>query len=162
MCANTNNCLGLADDPRVVAAAKEVAGCEYPGPVSDSPPTMSVRSLVLDCPDPCALASFYSELLSARAQVDDPDWCEVHLEGENFKLAFQKVSDYRPPDWPDGLPQQAHLDLTVFDLEDASRRAVSLGATVLTSTVQEPGSAFIVHADPAGHPFCLCMDRAGI
>jgi hypothetical protein len=30
---------------------------------------------------------------------------------------------------------------------------VSLGAAVLADPVEEPGGMFIVHADPAGHPF---------
>ena len=120
--------------------------------------TIRMRSVVLDCPDPVALASFYAALLSGRASVADPDWCEVHVEGMDFKLAFQAVSSYRRPAWPDGAPQQVHLDLTVSDLHAASRHAVALGAHVLTGPVDEPGSVFIVHADPVGHPFCLCMN----
>ena len=51
---------------------------------------------------------------------------------ENFKLAFQQVALYRPPDWPDGSPQQSHLDFTVSDLRATSLHAVSLGASVLS------------------------------
>jgi predicted enzyme related to lactoylglutathione lyase len=118
-----------------------------------------MRSVVLDCPDPVALASFFSQLLAGRVEADSPGWCEVHVAGMGLKLAFQAVADYERPRWPDGLPQQLHLDLTVTDLDGASRQAVALGACVLTGPVDEPGCAFIVHADPAGHPFCLCMDR---
>jgi hypothetical protein len=92
-------------------------------------------------------------------EADGPGWCEVHVDGMGIKLAFQAVSSYRRPEWPDGLPQQLHLDLTVPDLASASGRAVSLGATVLAGPVQEPGCVYIVHADPAGHPFCLCTDK---
>ena len=112
----------------------------------------------MDCPDPVALASFYAELLAGRLHLGDPDWCEVHLEGMDVKIAFQRVPAFRPPEWPDGLPQQVHLDLTVSDLDAASRHAVALGARVLAGPVEEPGCLFIVHADPAGHPFCLCSD----
>jgi predicted enzyme related to lactoylglutathione lyase len=62
------------------------------------------------------------------------------------------------PDWPRGQ-QQLHLDLTVADLDAASLRALSLGAAVLAGPVPEDGGAFIVHADPAGHPFCLFEER---
>jgi predicted enzyme related to lactoylglutathione lyase len=127
--------------------------------MSEAPVTVRMRSVVIDCPDPVALASFYAGLLNGRADVDDPTWCEVRVDGMGFKLAFQAVTDYRRPEWPDGLPQQVHLDLTVPDLEAASRQAVALGAVALTGPVDEPGSVFIVHADPAGHPFCLCMER---
>lgn len=115
--------------------------------------------MVLDCPDPLVLASFYARLLSGRVGAGGPGWCEVHVDGMGMKLAFQAVADYRRPEWPDGRPQQLHLDLTVSDLESASGLAVALGAAVLTGPVEEPGCVFVVHADPAGHPFCLCMDR---
>ncbi len=137
------------------------AAVGYGGRVSDPPPIVRIRSVVLDCPHPGALASFYAELLNGQVRGDDPLWCEVHVDGMNFKLAFQAVNAYRRPEWPDGAPQQAHLDLTVSDLEAASRHAVGIGARALSGPVEEPGCVFIVHADPAGHPFCLCMDRPG-
>jgi predicted enzyme related to lactoylglutathione lyase len=118
-----------------------------------------MRSVVLDCLDPVALASFYAELLTGGVRTGDSDWSEVGVDGLPFKLAFQRVATYRRPEWPDGVAQQLHLDLTVSDLEAASRRAVALGAEVLSGPVDEDGSVFIVHADPDGHPFCLCMDR---
>jgi hypothetical protein len=51
------------------------------------------------------------------------------------------------------------LRLTARPQAGTSLRAVSLGAAVLTDQVAEPGGVFIVHADPAGHPFCLFMER---
>ena len=121
-------------------------------------PEVRLRSVVIDCPDPAALASFYALLLDGRLHTEDPQWCEVRFDGVRFKLAFQRVGCYQPPEWPDGSPQQSHLDLTVPDLAAASLRAVELGASVLSGRVEEPGCTFIVHADPAGHPFCLCED----
>ena len=114
---------------------------------------------MFDCPDAVALARFYAALLDGRADTSDPDWCEVHVDGTTIKIAFQRVDDYVAPDWPDGPPQQVHLDLSVTDLDATSRRAVELGAVVLSGPVEEPGCVFVVHADPAGHPFCLCRDR---
>jgi predicted enzyme related to lactoylglutathione lyase len=118
-----------------------------------------LRSIVLDCPDPPALATFYADLLDGRADLDDPEWCEVTVRTSTWKLAFQLATPYSPPDWPDGAPQQLHLDLTVSDLDAACIRAASLGAIALGDRVEEPGSFYVVHADPAGHPFCLCQDR---
>jgi predicted enzyme related to lactoylglutathione lyase len=103
-------------------------------------------------------AKFYGELLAAEIDTTDPDWCEVHLVEPRLKLAFQRVEDYQPPEWPNGLPQQAHLDVTVVDLQATSRRAVELGAAVLAEPVVEDNATFQVHADPCGHPFCLCVD----
>jgi predicted enzyme related to lactoylglutathione lyase len=124
--------------------------------VGEQAPAFRLRSVVIDCPDPAGLAAFYAGLLGGRSELGDPAWCEVHIDGVPVKLAFQKVGHYEPPQWPDGAPQQVHLDLTATDLEKSSQRAVSLGAKVLMGPVEEPGCVFIVHADPAGHPFCLC------
>ncbi len=117
---------------------------------------MRLRSVVFDCPDPAALARFYGQLLDGAVVTTDPAWSEVRLTGVGIKLAFQRVDGYQPPSWPAGTPQQLHLDLTVDELEATSARAVDLGATVLGEPVYEDGCTFIVHADPAGHPFCLC------
>jgi predicted enzyme related to lactoylglutathione lyase len=127
--------------------------------MGSSQPVVRVRSVVFDCPDPRALASFYAGLLGGRADTSDPEWCEVFTGEPALKLAFQRAGHYLAPEWPAGVPQQLHLDLTVADLAAASRHAVSLGATALTGRVAEEGGVFIVHADPAGHPFCLFEER---
>jgi predicted enzyme related to lactoylglutathione lyase len=120
---------------------------------------VSLRSVVFDCPDPPALATFYADLLNGQLDISDPEWCEVQVGDPSFKLAFQLATPYSPPEWPGGTPQQLHLDLTVSDLGAACLRAGELGAVVLSGPVEEPGSIWVVHADPAGHPFCLCEQR---
>lgn len=114
----------------------------------------------LDCPDPLALAYFYSELtgLSVEPLGDvaphDVEWIE--LDNANHPtIAFQKVADYVAPTWPDGpIPQQLHLDFVVDDLDEGERHVLSIGAT--KHNVQ-PGSTFRVYLDPVGHPFCLVL-----
>jgi predicted enzyme related to lactoylglutathione lyase len=120
---------------------------------------LNLRSVVFDCADPAALASFYGALLSAEVDLSDPEWCEVHFSNVPLKLAFQRVANFTAPVWPDGQPQQIHLDITVADLESASLRAIELGAKVLGEPVDEDHSTFQVHADPSGHPFCFCKDN---
>ena len=124
-----------------------------------SPANLRVRSIVLDCPDARALAGFYAELLGGRVKVVDAGWCEVHTDVSGIRLAFQQVEGYERPEWPSGSPQQVHLDLDADDLEAACQHAQSLGAAVLSGPVEEPDCVFVVHADPAGHPFCLCKER---
>ncbi|MFE9534654.1 VOC family protein [Streptomyces sp. NPDC006691] len=119
-----------------------------------------LQAVALDCDDPARLAEFYAGLLGGRvaADPDDPDWVEV--DGfEGGRLAFQRVDGYRPPEWPgQQVPQQIHLDFDVDDLEAEEKRALALGATVLERTDQvQPGANWRVYADPAGHPFCLCL-----
>jgi hypothetical protein len=46
----------------------------------------------------------------------------------------------------------------VDDLDGEEKRALILGATVLERTDQlRPGANWRIYADPAGHPFCLCL-----
>jgi len=124
-----------------------------------------LRSVVLDCPDANALAAFYKELLDGTTGTEwvfsSPSWAQVRLPGTSVMLAFQTVTDYVAPQWPDGQPQQVHLDLDVDDLRAASARAVSLGAKVLSEPVEEDNCTFIVHQDPVGHTFCLCQLKTG-
>jgi predicted enzyme related to lactoylglutathione lyase len=126
---------------------------------SSDVPTVQLRSFVFDCPDPARLAAFYGELLGGIVDTSDPSWCEVRFAQMPLKLAFQLAPDFVPPEWPNGQPQQIHLDLTVTDLEAASARAIALGARVLADPVDEEDSFFQVHADPSGHPFCFCVER---
>jgi len=115
-------------------------------------------TVVLDCPDPRALAEFYAGLLGQDIADDGNDsWQSLTGDGSGVSLAFQLSPNYVAPRWPDGPPQQLHLDLTVEDFAAAHEQAVALGATPL-SPAPEPGETdgFRVYADPVGHPFCLC------
>lgn len=115
-------------------------------------------AFVLDCPDPRALAQFYLELLGYDA-VDDSEDEWVDITGPGPKLSFQRVADHTPPDWPDGTPQQAHIDFDVADIAAAHERVIALGGRALdpvTPPAPSPERGFRVYADPAGHPFCLC------
>lgn len=73
---------------------------------------------------------------------------------------MQLAPDHIPPQWPDGTPQQVHLDLWVEDFPAAHEHVMSLGARMLKEAeyTEEP-DAFQVYADPAGHPFCLCFTK---
>ncbi|GAA5140039.1 VOC family protein [Pseudonocardia adelaidensis] len=113
--------------------------------------------VALDCPDPVALARFYSALtgwpLDADAsggwvQLDPPD-------GRGAALAFQKVSsEYRPPRWPgQDVPQQLHIDFDVPDLDEGERQVLAIGAR--KHDEQPAPQNFRVFLDPADHPFCL-------
>lgn len=127
-----------------------------------SPPAR-LRTIVLDCPDPLALADFYRSLLGGevRWDGDDPDWVDLGTEA-GHRLAFQQANDYAPPTWPaPERPQQVHLDLTVDDIESAEPAVLALGARRHEIQPGEAeGDRFRVYLDPAGHPFCLCWDEA--
>ncbi len=112
-------------------------------------------SVVLDCPDPGALAAFYGGLLGWKVSVDD-GWADIRPEDGSNCISFQKVEDYHRPEWPgQDVPQQMHLDLMVRDLDAAEVSALEQGAT---KAKVQPGTSFRVFLDPAGHPFCLCVE----
>ncbi|MFE7384064.1 VOC family protein [Streptomyces zhihengii] len=117
---------------------------------------MSIAKLgavVLDCPDPVALARFYAELLGGEIEDDGSGW--VDLKGGAAPLAFQAAPGFEPPKWPSAKEsQQFHLDVTVDDLDAAEKRVLAIGATALET--DDRSRSFRVYADPAGHPFCLC------
>ncbi|WP_407649572.1 VOC family protein [Goodfellowiella coeruleoviolacea] len=119
--------------------------------------TIRFGSVVLDCPDPRELASFYARLLGWRTREDpedDGDWVMLDDADGAHRLSFQRSADYQPPTWPDQTrPQMLHLDLYVDDMDAAHEFAVSAGARLLDDSHKE----FRVFADPAGHPFCLCV-----
>ncbi|MCL8027190.1 VOC family protein [Nocardioides bruguierae] len=114
-------------------------------------------SVVLDCPDPGGLARFYGSMLGWTVRVDDDgSWAEARPEDGSACLCFQQVEAYAAPSWPgQEHPQQMHLDVMVRDLDDAEPQALALGAT---RAEHQPGTSFRVFLDPAGHPFCLCVD----
>ncbi|MFE9454619.1 VOC family protein [Streptomyces sp. NPDC006739] len=110
--------------------------------------------VVLDCPDPRALAGFYADILGGTVE-DQGEWVDLKLPGGGASLAFQEAPGYVPPKWPAAdHSQQFHLDLTVDDLDAAERGVLALGAKPLDTGDRE--RTFRVYADPAGHPFCLC------
>ncbi len=107
-----------------------------------------LHHVVIDCPDPGALAGFYAELLGLPVTYRSPDWVVVAEDDTTSGLAFQLVADYRPPRWPDpAYPQQFHLDVMVDDPQVARAHVLALGASTLDGED--------VYADPVGHPFCL-------
>ncbi|MEX0427976.1 VOC family protein [Nocardioides sp. DS6] len=114
-------------------------------------------SLVIDCPDARALATFYGALLDWEVSVDeDGGWAEATSREPYPPIAFQRVEDYRAPQWPgQEVPQQTHLDVMVDDLDTGEKAVLELGAT---KAGHQPGTSFRVFLDPAGHPFCLCVD----
>lgn len=111
-------------------------------------------SFVVDCPDPAALATFYATMLDWQVKAQS-DWVEIRSE-EGQCICFQQVEDYAPPQWPgQDKPQQMHIDVVVDDLDTGEAAVLELGAT---RHEHQPGETFRVFLDPAGHPFCLCLD----
>jgi predicted enzyme related to lactoylglutathione lyase len=115
--------------------------------------------VVFDAADLGAESRFWAGVLGGTVDAED-DWHMVSVDGAP-RVGVQLAPNHVPPDWPDGTPQQIHLDLWVDDFADAHATVTSLGATVLKPAEDGPApDAFQVYADPAGHPFCLCWIKA--
>ena len=114
----------------------------------------------LDCPDPIALADFYSVITGWPVEPlgefppADVTWLEL-LDAQGFtKMGFQKVENYIAPTWPDGpVPQQVHMDFHALDLDETEAKLLAIGARKAKHQVHP--DRFRVYLDPVGHPFCI-------
>ena len=121
----------------------------------------------IDCSDPINLANFYSSITGLKLDITTENtdsnivWVELKDNQGIPKLAFQKVSNYKAPTWPEGpIPQQLHLDFAVKNLDETEIELLKIGAV---KTEFQPGSPksndysteFRVYLDPEGHPFCI-------
>ena len=114
--------------------------------------------VVLDAADLDALSAFWAGMLGGTVERDH-DWHAIHVGGEE-RMGVQLAPDHVQPQWPDGAPQQIHLDLYVEDVAAAHEQVMALGARLLQAAEDlSAEQGFQVYADPAGHPFCLCWDR---
>jgi catechol 2,3-dioxygenase-like lactoylglutathione lyase family enzyme len=122
----------------------------------------SLSGVALECPDPAALAGFYSLVTGWPVVYAGPDWYSIGAGRDaDLHLSFQRAPGHRPPSWPDpASSMQFHLHFRVDDLDAAQEAVLRLGATRLDH--QPDPARHRVFADPAGHPFCLCpRPRAG-
>ena len=114
--------------------------------------------VVFDAADLDAESDFWARLLGGTVDKEE-DWHSVVVDGE-WRLGVQLAPDHVQPEWPQGMPQQIHLDLWVEDLQAAHDHALACGARLLRPS-EDPTAdeQFNVYADPAGHPFCLCWHK---
>jgi hypothetical protein len=112
--------------------------------------------VVFDAADVASESAFWAAMLDGSVIDEDPQFhCVIDNRG-NWLVGVQRAPDHVPPDWPDGEPQQVHVDFHVTDPAAAHGRAIDLGARLLQdATDPESDEGHRVYADPAGHPFCL-------
>ena len=115
-------------------------------------PIAEYSLVALDCPDPQALAAFYQRIVGGEIVMDFDIWVRLRPE-TGSDIAFQRADDYVAPGWPDGGPQQAHLDFDVPDLDAGEAAVMEIGAR--KADVQPAPDKWRVFLDPVGHPFCL-------
>ena len=114
-----------------------------------------LEMVVLDAADIVRLSAFYRGLAGWTEASADAEWITLNTP-DGWQIGLQAAPDHRAPRWPgQARPQQAHLDLRVPDLEAGLSRAVELGGSLLSKN-----ETWYTVADPAGHPFDLCLNAA--
>jgi hypothetical protein len=93
-------------------------------------------------------------MLDGHVFRDEQFHSVVDAAGE-WRIGVQLAPGHVPPDWPDGAPQQVHLDFHVEDPVQAHEQAMGLGARLLRAGDLQSEGGNSVYADPAGHPFCI-------
>ncbi|MGB1503927.1 MAG: VOC family protein [Acidimicrobiales bacterium] len=115
-------------------------------------PIADYSLVALDCPEPRQLAEFYRAIIGGDIVKEDDDWVELRTANA-ATVAFQRAPGLVVPAWPDGGPQQMHLDFDVADLDEAERAVLAVGAR--KAEFQPKPGDWRVFLDPIGHPFCL-------
>lgn len=111
--------------------------------------------IVFDAANLRAESTFWAGILGGHV-FEDEAWHSVIDAAGNWRIGVQLTPNHVPPDWPDGMPQQVHLDLHVDDPRAAHEEAIALGARLLQpSRDLDADEGHQVYADPAGHPFCV-------
>ena len=108
----------------------------------------------LDCSDPRAEATFWSELLGWEVAAAEDEYAMLVPPGGGAALGFGAVPDYEPPAWPNERgSKQFHFDLGLQ--RHRGHRTASGRARARRVPDDQPGDTWRVLLDPAGHPFCL-------
>jgi Glyoxalase-like domain len=129
--------------------------------MNDETPIGWIREIVLDCPDPHALARFWAGLLGGTATEWYPGWVTLEPPPHGQRLSFQASAAPRAEHA--GNSARVHFDILVDDLAAAHERVVAAGATQVGAHVSpRPGPAgqpvpWRVYLDPVGHAFCLVV-----
>jgi catechol 2,3-dioxygenase-like lactoylglutathione lyase family enzyme len=113
----------------------------------------------LEAPDPKALADFYAAVLGWPVVQRDEHGAAIQVGDTNSFISFQEAAGYVRPVWPAEPGKQLmmmHIDVAVDDLGQAVAAARELGATLAGYQPQEDCTVLL---DPAGHPFCLYLDK---
>lgn len=110
--------------------------------------------VVFDAADLHAESAFWAGMLDGHVFEDERFHTVLDAAGE-WRIGVQLAPGHVPPAWPDGAPQQVHLDLHVEDPRRAHEQATRLGARLLRAGDLDSDEGHQVYADPAGHPFCL-------
>ena len=114
-----------------------------------------IREIVLNTPDPQALAAFWARLVGGEPVEWYDGWVTLEPPPHGQRLSFQRAES--------GGDGGVHFDVLVEDLDAGHDVVVAAGGEYLDEhRSPRPGPEgqpvpWRVYADPAGHRFCLVV-----
>lgn len=123
-CFSPSLCVTTAATSRLSISLRVTGG------LYDLPVRMVRHVIVFDAADLHAESAFWAGILGGRVFEDDR-WHSVIDAAGDWRIGVQLAPNHVPPDWPDGSPQQLHLDLHVDDPRAAHEEAMALAARLL-------------------------------
>lgn len=129
--------------------------CTHEG--TDQQWTSNTGMIVFDAADIDAESAFWAGLLDGSVDAWSDRWRAVWIDSD-WQIGVQLAPDHVPPEWPDGTPQQIHLDFSFEGMpafDEAHQKVLGLGGRLLKAASRDDPRGVQVYADPAGHPFCL-------
>lgn len=93
--------------------------------------------VVLDAADLHAVSSFWAGLLGGTVEAEE-DWHSIYVDGQP-RMGIQLAPDHVPPKWPDGTPQQIHLDRYVEDVAAAPQGGRRVGRQAVEGSRRPSG-----------------------
>ena len=109
--------------------------------------------LVLDCPAPQELESFWRDALGYRTYVSIESAVVLVPDDDSnaSPLVLQQVPE------PKVAKNRMHIDLVTDDIEGEVERLLELGARRVHEGIQSMGDTrWVTLTDPIGNEFCVC------
>jgi hypothetical protein len=120
---------------------------------------IEIHAITIDCADPYALASWWSEATGLPLGDDDrPGDDEVMLRTKRDPfLLFIRVPEGKT------VKNRVHLDVNSADggtRDQEVERMLALGARVFEDHRRPDGTGWVTMLDPEGNEFCACRSNA--
>ena len=129
-----------------------------------------IRSIVFDCSDPHALASFWAHALRYRLRpYDDERLADLASEGleveDDPSVPIDPPEAGQPTVWFNRVPEgkvsknRVHIDINLDALSEV-HDLLELGARVLREPLDD--EPWFILADPEGNEFCVFPPRSDV
>jgi hypothetical protein len=109
-------------------------------------------TVVVDCADPVAVATFWAAVLGYEVIYRAPDEVVIGMDEHTYPgLVFVPVPEAK------SVKNRLHIDLNPDDQQAEVERVIGLGATRVD--VGQGDVSWVVLADPEGNEFCILTSR---